>query len=141
MLATLALSANIAKADTIFNAVFFVVVASTLLQGTTLEPLARRLRLVDPRPIAVPHPLAVDAGGSLELAHFDVAADHAIAGVAVSELGLPRHALIAVVARGTDTIPPRGSTRIEPGDRLLVLIPRPQLPELEDVFTRWRQRI
>ena len=56
VLATLALSAKIFKADTIFNAVFFVVVASTLLQGTTLEPLARRLHLVDPRPISVPHP-------------------------------------------------------------------------------------
>ncbi len=141
VLATLALSAKIDKADTIFNAVFFVVVASTLLQGTTLEPLARRLHLVDPRPISVPHPLAVDAAGSLELAYFDVAGDDAIAGVAVSELGLPRHALIAVVARGAETIPPRGSTRIEAGDRLLVLVPRPQLPDLEDVFTRWRQRI
>jgi cell volume regulation protein A len=141
VLATLVLSAKIDKADMIFNAVFFVVVASTLLQGTTLEPLARRLRLVDPRPVSRSSPLAVDAAGSLELAHFDVAGDHAIAGATVSDLGLPRHALVAVVTRGSETIPPRGSTRIEPGDRLLVLVPRPQLPELEDVFTRWRQRI
>jgi cell volume regulation protein A len=70
-----------------------------------------------------------------------VTADHAIAGASVSELGLPRHALIAVVTRGSDTIPPRGSTRIESGDRLLVLVPRSQLPELEDTFSRWRQRI
>lgn len=141
VLATLALSAKIDKAGTIFNAVFFVVVASTLLQGTTLEPLARRLRLVDPRPVPRPNPLEVDAASSLELAHFDVTADHAIAGASVSELGLPRHALVAVVTRGSDTIPPRGSTRIESGDRLLVLVPRAQLPELEDTFTRWRQRV
>jgi cell volume regulation protein A len=36
----------VGAADTIFNAVFFVVLVSTTLQGTTLEWLARRLRLV-----------------------------------------------------------------------------------------------
>ena len=53
-------------------------------------------------------------------------ADHAIAGAAVRELGLPRTALVAVVARGDETIPPRGSTVIQPGDRLFVLAPRDQ---------------
>jgi cell volume regulation protein A len=85
--------------------------------------------------------LEVDALGTLELVEFDVAGDHAIAGVLVRELGLPRSALIAVVARGAHTIPPRGSTLIEPGDRLFVLAPRTLRPELEDVFTRWRRRV
>ena len=33
-----------------FNIVFFAVVLSTLLQGTTFEPLARRLGATEPRP-------------------------------------------------------------------------------------------
>jgi potassium/hydrogen antiporter len=86
-------------------------------------------------------PLEVSALGSLELVDFDVAPDHAIAGAAVRELGLPRSALVAVVTRGDETIPPRGSTVVEPGDRLLVLAPRSMRPELEDVFARWRRRI
>ena len=86
-------------------------------------------------------PLEVDALGSLELVEFDVAGDHAIAGAAVRELGLPRSALIALVARGGETIPPRGSTVLESGDRLFVLAPRTNRPELEDVFTRWRRRV
>jgi cell volume regulation protein A len=45
VLATFALSENVAESQTIFNAVFFVVLVSALLQGLTLEPLARRLRL------------------------------------------------------------------------------------------------
>ena len=44
-------------------------------------------------------------------------------------------------ARGGDTIPPRGSTVLEPGDRLFVLAPRTNRPELEDVFSRWRRRV
>jgi cell volume regulation protein A len=141
VLATFVLSSELGKAETIFNAVFFVVVVSALLQGTTLEWTAARLGLVDPRPAVVAAPLEVDALGSLELVEFDVAGDHAIAGSAVRELGLPRNALIAVVARHGDTIPPRGTTTIESGDRLFVLAPRTLRAELEDVFVRWRRRV
>ena len=141
VLATFVLSSEIGKAETIFNAVFFVVVVSTLVQGTTLEWIAARLRVVDPRPAVAAPPLEVDALGALELVEFDVAGDHAIAGAAVRELGLPRSALIAVVARHGDTIPPRGGTVIEPGDRLFVLAPRGMRAELEDVFARWRRRV
>jgi potassium/hydrogen antiporter len=141
VLATFVLSSQVGEAETIFNAVFFVVVVSTLVQGTTLEWVAERLDLIDPRPAVVAPPLEVDALGSLELVEFDVAGDHAIAGAVVRELGLPRTALIAVVARGAETIPPRGSTVIESGDRLFVLAPRGIRPELEDVFERWRRRV
>ena len=141
VLATFVLSSEVGQAETIFNAVFFVVVVSTLVQGTTLEWVAERLDLVDPRPAMVVAPLEVDALGSLELVEFDVAGDHALAGAVVRELGLPRTALIAVIARGHETIPPRGSTVIESGDRLFVLAPRDNRPELEDVFARWRRRV
>ena len=57
------------------------------------------------------------------------------------ELGLPRDALIAVITRGDDTIPPRGSTVVEPGDRLFVLVPHSKRADLEDVFSRWRRLV
>jgi potassium/hydrogen antiporter len=141
VLGTIVLSSKIGSGETIFNSVFFVVVVSALIQGTTLEWVAERLGVVDPRPAVAAPPLEVNALGSLELADFDVAADHAIAGAAVRELGLPRTALVAVIARGDETIAPRGSTSIRPGDRLFVLAPRSMRPELEDVFERWRRRV
>ena len=57
------------------------------------------------------------------------------------ELGLPRTAIVAVVERGKDSIPPRGSTLIEPGDRLFVLAPHDLRPDVEDAFSRWRRRV
>ncbi len=141
VLGTIVLSSGIARGETIFNAVFFVVVVSALVQGTTLEWVAERLGVISLAPKVVSPPLEIGAMSSLELIDFDVAADHAIAGSAVRELGLPRSALVAVVARGEETIPPRGSTRIKPGDRLFVLAPRSLRPEVEDVFSRWRRRI
>jgi cell volume regulation protein A len=141
VLGTFVLSSHLASADTIFNAVFFVVLVSAVLQGTTLEWVARRLGLLVPLP-AVEPPLEVSrAWSSLDLAEFAVAPGHAIAGSAVRELGLPREALVAVVVRGEQALAPRGSTRIEPGDRLFVLVPTGKGPEVEDVFSRWRRRV
>jgi cell volume regulation protein A len=45
VLATFALSAKVEGSETIFNAVFFVVLVSTLAQGLTLERFAGRLGL------------------------------------------------------------------------------------------------
>ncbi len=141
VLGAIVLSENVPRSETIFNAVFFVVVVSALVQGTTLERVAEALRVVSLAPKVIAPPLEVGALSSLDVIDFDVAPDHAIAGAAVRELGLPRTALVAVIARGEETIPPRGSTVVHPGDRLFVLAPRSMRPELEDVFARWRRRV
>jgi cell volume regulation protein A len=141
VLATFVLSSDVPHRETIFNAVFFVVVISTIVQGTTLEWLAGRLGLLSPVPRVHEAPIEVGHLSQLDLVDFGVAGDHAIAGSAVRELGLPRTALIAVITRGDDTIPPRGSTVVEPGDMLFVLVPRKLRADLEDVFSRWRRRV
>ena len=141
VLATFALSSEVTHATTIFNAVFFVVLVSTILQGTTLEWVAGRLDLLSPAPAGREAPIEVGALSELDLIDFVVAPDHAIAGAAVREVGLPRTAIIAVVVRGDDSIPPRGSTIIEPGDHLFVLVPRSARPDVEDVFSRWRRPV
>jgi cell volume regulation protein A len=77
----------------------------------------------------------------LELLEFGVSAEDSIAGARVRELGLPRRAIVAVVSRDGESIPPRGSTELAPGDELFVLTPRSLRPEVEDVFARWRRRV
>ncbi len=141
VLGTFVLSENIPNGETIFNAVFFVVLVSALMQGTTIEWLAAKLDLVDPAPVSSPKPLSVDEESELDLVEFTVSSDYAIAGSAVRELGLPRNALVAVISRGETTIPPRGSTVLQAGDELLVLVPHASRLVLEDVFMRWRQRV
>ncbi|HEX4527129.1 MAG TPA: potassium/proton antiporter, partial [Gaiellaceae bacterium] len=141
VLGTFVLSSHLRTADTIFNAVFFVVLVSAVLQGTTLEWVAKRLGLLTAPGPAQPPLELTRAGHTLELEEFVVSHDHAIAGAAVRELGLPRESLVVVVVRGDEAVPPRGSTLIEPGDVLFVLVPHGKRPELDDVFARWRRRV
>ena len=141
VLATFVLSSEVPHSNTIFNAVFFVVVISTIVQGTTLERVAGRLGLLSPAPPVSEAPIEVGPLSKLELIDFAVADDHAIAGAAVRELGLPRSAIVAVVVRGDDSIPPRGSTIVLPGDRLFVLAPRSMRRDVDDVFLRWQRRV
>jgi potassium/hydrogen antiporter len=141
VLATFVLTSDVRHSETIFNAVFFVVIVSTLAQGTTLEWVADRLGLTSPRP-PVPEPTGEPGPLSqLDLVEFTVAPNHAINGSAVRELGLPRDSLVAVINRNGEEILPRGSTLLQPGDQLFVLTPPQRRPDLEDVFTRWRRLI
>jgi cell volume regulation protein A len=141
VVATFVLSSRVPHREAIFNAVFFVVVVSAIVQGSTLEWVARRLGLISPAPPVHEPPLEVGPLSKLDLVDFAVASDHAVNGSAVRELGLPRDALIAVISRDTETVPPRGSTVVQPGDRLFVLVPHNQRADLEDVFSRWRRRV
>jgi cell volume regulation protein A len=141
VLATFVLSSDVQERDTIFNAVFFVVVVSVIVQGTTLEWVATRLGLISYAPRPAHAPLEVGHESKLDLVDFAVAPDHSIAGAHVRETGLPRSALVAIIHRGDDTIPPRGSTVIEAGDRLFVLVPHDRRADLEDVFARWRRLV
>jgi cell volume regulation protein A len=122
-----------------FNIVFFAVVISTLLQGTTFEPLAKRLGVTTSEP-ALPRPLA-ETGTirrlGAEIVEYPVAPDDAVVGHRVRELGLPRDALLSVIVRGEEAVLPRGSTRVEAGDRLHVVVRSEVADRLAEVVGRW----
>jgi potassium/hydrogen antiporter len=136
VLATFPLSAGVPESETIFNAVFFVVVASVLVQGTTFERLARRLGLVSAAAPVVHAPIEVGAIRALgaDLLELTLDEGHGLAGTPVRDLGLPPDAIVALIVRDGAAVLPRGTTRLEPGDRLFV-VARPRLREqLERLF-------
>ena len=123
-----------------FNIVFFAVLFSTLLQGTTFQPFARLLGATS-AVAALPTPLAEAATIrrlGAEIVEYPVAPGDAIAGHPVRELGLPREALLNVIVRGDQAIPPRGSTVVEAGDRLHVLVRQEVAIEFHGLLDRWR---
>ena len=140
VLATFPVIDAIPRSHEFFNIVFFVVLLSTILQGTTFEPLAKRLGVTTDDP-ALPRPLA--ESGTIrrlgaEVLEFPVVADDAIVGLAVRDLGLPREAVINVIVREGQAIPPRGSTRVAAGDRLHVLYREEASRQLVSLTSSWR---
>jgi potassium/hydrogen antiporter len=123
-----------------FNIVFFAVVLSTVLQGATFVGLAERLG-VTTNEAALPTPLmerATIRRLGAEVVEFPVRAGDAIVGRRVRELGLPREALLNVIVRGEQAIPPRGSSLIEVGDRLHVLVRQEVAVEFRAKLEQWR---
>ena len=142
VLATFALSAGVAGSDTIFNAVFFVVLVSTLLQTVTLDPLARRLGVAgEARPSYHP-PVEVGAVQALggDLLEYDVEQSDGVVGARIAELALPESALVMLIVRDGQAIPPRGSTPLEPGDRVYVLARAEARRDVEAVIEEWQGR-
>jgi potassium/hydrogen antiporter len=140
-LATFPVVAGVEGSELIFNAIFFVVVTSTLVQGATFEPLARRLGVTSDEP-ALPRPL-VETGiirrlGGESLV-WQVQPGDAAVGRQVKDLGLPRSALVNLIVREGEVIPPRGSTEISEGDELHVVVRRAEHAEVERLTQRWRE--
>ena len=138
--ATFAVTEGIEGGLTIFNVTFFVVLFSTVLQGTTIEPVARLLGVrSDEAAIPAPlvEPVLLNRLGA-EVIQFPVRDGDAVVGHAVRELGLPREALLNVVVRGERAIPPRGSTVVEAGDQLHVIVRQEAAIEFRELLRRWR---
>ena len=140
VLATFPVIDHVSHSPEYFNIIFFAVVVSTVVQGTTIEPLARRLGVTTSE-AAMPAPLiessAIRRLGA-EVVEFVVKPRHAAAGRRVRELGLPREALLNLIIRDGEALPPRGSTRVEPGDHLHVLVRQEAAVEFRHLLDRWR---
>jgi cell volume regulation protein A len=140
VLATFPVLGGVPHSLEFFNIVFFAVLVSTVVQGTSFEPLARRLHVTTTE-AALPAPLfeprAIRRLGA-EVVEFVVAHSHAAAGRRVRELDLPRDALLNLIIRGDQALPPRGSTRIEPGDRLHIIVRQEVAVEFQQLLERWR---
>ncbi|HET6448184.1 MAG TPA: potassium/proton antiporter [Conexibacter sp.] len=141
VLATFPVIAGVPHSTEFFDIVFFAVLLSTVVQGATIEPVARRLgATTTSSPLATSALTETGTIRQLGADAFEVAAgtDDALVGHRIRDLGLPRAAIVNVIVRAGQAIPPRGSTRIEAGDRLHVLIRREEMATMHALLERWR---
>jgi cell volume regulation protein A len=129
VLATFPLVAGVPGGGVLFNIVFFIVVASTLLQGTTIPVVARWLRIEGPafagEPAWAGEPVQRD------LVEFRVPETSPLVGRRVAQAGLPGGADAVLLRRYDAYVVVRGSTRLRRDDVVLLLADDPSLRELE----------
>jgi len=123
ILATYPLVAGVPDAALIFNVVFFIVLVSALVHGTSIPTVARWLGLAAPleEKRKLSREFDVDPNTPSELIELTIPADAAVVGKQVVDLRLPEGALIILMQKGDDRFVPCGSTVIEAGDTLLLL--------------------
>jgi potassium/hydrogen antiporter len=126
------------QATLLFDVVFFIVVVSAVIQGTSLTPVARWLGLERPRDPEPPVSLEISSLRQMdgEVVDYAIGDDSRAAGRLVKDLALPGGVVIALVARGDQIIPPQGLTRIQAGDHVILVLRAGTQPLVNQVFGR-----
>lgn len=123
VLATYPMAAGIAIGQEIFNLVFFAVLLSVSIQGSTIGGFARKLGLSEP---ARPQPrygleLVTMSRSELDLIVVDLPGPQGVPGPRIRNLVMPTGAVITLVVRGNEVLPPTGNTRLLGWDQVTVL--------------------
>ena len=136
ILGTFPMMAGIPNAELYFNIVFFIVISSVLLQGTTLSMVTRWLRLEAPAGRKHQTPIELIPGSKIrsDLVEITIAGSSLAAGRQLVDLRLPRSTLVVLINRSEDFLVPRGSTVLQGGDVLLVLADKRDLAEVRTML-------
>lgn len=123
VLATYPMAAGIPIGQDVFNLVFFAVILSVGIQGSTLGMLARRFALATP---SRPQPrygleLVTMAYSDLELIVVDLPDPKGRPGPQIRDLALPPGAILTLIARGDEVVAPTANTRLLGWDQVTVL--------------------
>lgn len=122
VLATFPLLAGIPQAAMMFNLVFFIVLTSVLLQGTSIPLVARWLQVDEPMDRRLDASPVWDAPSGLKSGLIEMTIPQASAAVGkrLLDLELPKEALVILIGRKGRCFVPDGSTVLETNDSLLV---------------------
>jgi potassium/hydrogen antiporter len=136
VLAIFPITAGYPGARTVFDVVFFIVLLSTLVQGSTIGRLVGWLGLQAERPAWAPvaEALPIDEVEA-DLVEVIVSDDLPIAGRWLRDVPLPEGMLLAAIVRAERVIVPRGDAVLLDEDVLLIVVQDPDLAA--ERVTRW----
>jgi cell volume regulation protein A len=125
VLTTFAMVGDVPGSGRLLNIVFLLVVIFTLVQGPTLAPLARLLKL-SPQDAAreiVVESAPLDAHDA-ELLAMTIPPGSQLSSLSILELRLPKPSVITMIIREDRTFVPDSNTLIRPGDEILIVTTR-----------------
>ena len=133
VLATFPMTMGLENSQLFFNVVFFVVLTSALIQGSTISFFAEKLGLNGPKKTSTPHTLELVSIGkaNAEIIEFEVNEDTIITGNTLKDISFPKGALISAIIRNGDLVTPHGETKIYSKDILYILVSKDKKKELK----------
>ncbi|WP_218353312.1 potassium/proton antiporter [Alteromonas lipotrueiana] len=124
ILAIFPLLFGIAEAGLVFNVVFFVVLISATLQGSSLPWVARKLKLIEPPVPSVSKKLEIPSLGDVEsdLVEIKLNASCKVIGRSLDELPLPLEVDIAMLIRNNKVVTPQSHPVLAVNDYLFMTV-------------------
>ena len=132
LLALLPLIAALPRAQDIFNAAFIMVLASLIVQGWTIRPMARQLGLIIPPTIGPVDKVELELPGTAnhELVVYHIVPDSPVA----RGERIPRWARPSLVVRKGQSMRPQSAGRIEADDRVYLFTAPRNIRLLDRLF-------
>jgi cell volume regulation protein A len=123
ILATFPFTVGYKNSEYIFNIIFFIVLCSLLLQGSTIVKSASLLGLTQKQKKGSLYPFDFEnkEDSSTKLVEFIVPYFSNVSEKSLVELPIPEGCLITLICRGNEYIIPNGKATLQAGDVLLVL--------------------
>jgi cell volume regulation protein A len=124
VLATIPLAERVPRSGELFNIVFVLVVALTMLSAPALPRVAAALGVTIERARDVEVEAAPLERIAADLLQVKITEKSRLHGVEVGELRLPAGTSVSLVVRGTSSFTPEPRTALRRGDDLLIVTPR-----------------
>lgn len=132
MLATFPMMSGISGSDVLFHIVFLIVFTSVIIQGVTLMPLARFLKLSAPLKEKVRAPIVFEetANTAITTNEIEIPSYSALAGKTIANADIPPSTRILIIRRNKEFIVPQGNSILNVGDELMVAGPHKEIEML-----------
>lgn len=117
---TMAITEGIENSQTMFNLVFYIVVFSVLIQGMTLKPLAKFLKLVDKKEDNEATEIDLEELEELSIKKLYIEKNSEYVDKSIKEISLPKSMHIISIRRENMDIIPNGDVILRAGDKLLM---------------------
>lgn len=127
VLATYPAAAGLPLGNEVFNLVFFAVLLSIIIQGSTLGLVSKWLGLAEPaRPRALFNlEMITMAKSDYDMVVVDLPGPKGALGPRLRDLRLPEGAIITFITRAAEVVLPKGETQLQGWDQVTVLAHAP----------------
>ena len=141
ILATFPIIYGIQGGYNIFNLVFFITLTSALIQGWSIPLMARIFNLDEPEPKTeiMPIKMSSQVQTNKEMIDIIIPFSSVIIGKTLADISLPEESLIVLISRNGEYVVPSGSTTLEEGDTLLVLVSKENISEVKQKLMKIRK--
>ncbi|NBJ68249.1 MULTISPECIES: potassium/proton antiporter [Clostridia] len=141
VLALFPMLARLEHSQLYFNIIFFIVLTSSVIQGTSLPWLGKKLGLAKPtgtNPLHIVDLLSVGKK-ELEVVEYQIGKSNRIRGKTIADIDFPSKANIILIVREGQTLSPTAKMKLRNKDIVYILIPYREISKIDALLRDERE--